>query len=321
MDITKPTPERLYRQMLRIRRFEEKVHELYLNKRLWGMSPHLSIGQEAAAVGVCENLTSSDYIITSHRGHGHTLAKGAEMGPMLAELCGKATGYCKGIGGSMHIADTSTGNLGANGIVGAGLPIAIGVGISIKYRKTDQVIACFFGDGASNQGTFHESLNFAAVKKLPILFVCENNLYALSTPITRTCSIDNIADRAKAYNIPGIIADGMDVIAVYKTVRSIIDNVRKGEGPVLLEFKTYRFFGHGASDHRPYRTRDEENEWKNRCPVCVFKAGLLSENPDIGNTLKKIEEEVEEELNQAVTFMEKSPEPDPSEVLKYVYSP
>ena len=163
--IDKKKFKRFYRQMLRIRRFEEKVHELYLNKRLWGMSPHLSIGQEAVAVGICENLKPSDYILTSHRGHGHTLAKGAEMGPMLAELCGKDTGYCHGRGGAMHIADVSTGNLGANGIVGGGLPIAVGVGLSIRYRKTDQVVVCFFGEGATNQGTFHESLNFASIKK------------------------------------------------------------------------------------------------------------------------------------------------------------
>ena len=307
--------------MLRIRRFEEKVHELYLNKRLWGMSPHLSIGQEAVAVGVCENLRPSDYILTSHRGHGHTLAKGAEMGPMLAELCGKDTGYCHGRGGSMHIADVKSGNLGANGIVGGGLPIAVGVGLSVKYRKTDQVVVVFFGDGASNQGTFHESLNFASVKKLPVVFVCENNLYALSTPITRTSATEHIADRAKAYNMPGQVADGMDVEVVYQAAALAIKQAREKKGPYLLECNTYRFFGHGASDHRPYRTREEENEWKKKCPVCTFKDKLIAQDHRIKNILQKIEEEVEEELNKAVSFMEKSPEPDPAEVLRYVYSP
>ena len=320
MNIDKSKIEKFYRQMLRIRRFEEKVHELYLNKRLWGMSPHLSIGQEAVAVGVCENLTPSDYILTSHRGHGHTLAKGAEMGPMLAELCGKDTGYCKGRGGSMHIADTSSGNLGANGIVGAGLPIAVGVGLSIIYRKTDQVVVCFFGEGATNQGTFHESLNFASVKKLPVIFVCENNIYALSTPITKTCAVEHIADRAAAYNMPGELVDGMDVEAVYEKASSVIERARHAKGPVLLECITYRFFGHGASDHRPYRTREEENEWKKRGPLISFKEKIISKIPEMKGVFEKIEKEVDEEVNQAVSFVENSPEPDPADVLKYVYS-
>ena len=320
MNLDKSRIEKFYRQMLRIRRFEEKVHELYLNKKLWGMSPHLSIGQEAVAVGVCENLKPSDYILTSHRGHGHTLAKGAEMGPMLAELCGKDTGYCKGRGGSMHIADTSSGNLGANGIVGAGLPIAVGVGLSIIYRKTDQVVVCFFGEGATNQGTFHESLNFASVKKLPVIFVCENNIYALSTPITKTCAVEHIADRAAAYNMPGELVDGMDVEAVYEKASSVIERARHAKGPVLLECITYRFFGHGASDHRPYRTREEENEWKKRGPLISFKEKIISKIPEMKGVFEKIEKEVDEEVNQAVSFVENSPEPDPADVLKYVYS-
>jgi len=306
--------------MLRIRRFEEKVHELYLNKKLWGMSPHLSIGQEAVAVGVCENLKPSDYILTSHRGHGHTLAKGAEMGPMLAELCGKDTGYCHGRGGSMHIADVSTGNLGANGIVAGGLPIAVGVGLSIRYRNTEQVVVCFFGDGATNQGTFHESLNFASVKKLPIIFVCENNIYALSTPIYKTSATEHIADKAMAYNMLGELVDGMDVEAVYEKASSVIQRARHAKGPVLLECITYRFFGHGASDHRPYRTREEENEWKKRGPLISFKEKIISKNPEMKGVFEKVEKEVEEEVNQAVSFVENSPEPDPSDVFKYVYS-
>ena len=320
MNIDREKLKIFYREMLRIRSFEEKVLELYLNKRLWGMSPHLSIGQEAVAVGVCQNLKTSDYILTSHRGHGHTLAKGAKMGPMLAELCGKDSGYCHGRGGSMHIADVCSGNLGANGIVGGGLPIAVGVGLSIRYRKTDQVVVCFFGDGASNQGTFHESLNFASVKKLPVIFVCENNFYALSTSITRTSAVKHVAERAKAYSMPGETVDGMDVEAVYNKASSAIQRVRQGECPMLLECITYRFLGHGVSDHRPYRTREEENEWKKRCPLSTFKEKVLSGNPETKSSFENIEKEVEEELNEAVTFMEQSPEPDPGKVLRYVYS-
>ncbi|MGQ9631586.1 MAG: thiamine pyrophosphate-dependent dehydrogenase E1 component subunit alpha [bacterium] len=306
--------------MLKIRYFEEKVYELYLNGKLISMSPHLSIGQEAVAVGVCGALRRDDYIVSSHRGHGHCLAKGGEMRPMMAEICTKETGYCKGRGGTMHIANLKLGILGANGIVGAGLPIAAGAGISIKYRGTDQVVVCFFGDGASNQGTFHESVNLSSAFKLPVIWVCENNVYALSTPIYKTGATPDVADRAKGYNIPGVVVDGMDVIAVYEVASAAVDRARDGEGPSLIECKTYRFLGHGASDNRSYRTREEEEEWKRKDPILRFKRKLLDENILSEEEIKAMEERAKAEAQDAADFALSSPEPNPRTVMENIYA-
>lgn len=309
----------LLKMMLRIRHFEEKVHELYLTDKLFGMSPHLSIGQEAVAAGACKALREDDYIVSTHRGHGHCLAKGADMNLMMAEILGKETGYCKGRGGSMHIADVQSGNLGANGIVGGGLPIAAGTGLSIRYRETNQVCACFFGDAASNQGTFHESVNLCAAFKLPVIFICENNIYGLSTIIDKVSATPNIADRAKGYNIPGAIVDGMDIIAVYEETVKAVERARRGEGPSLIECKTYRFLGHGASDHRPYRTREEEKEWMEKCPIVRFKRRLAEDGVMTEQEINTTQEEVKKEVESAAEYALTSPEPDPKDVEKYLY--
>lgn len=319
-ELTNKDKEGLLRMMLRIRYFEEKVHELYLTDILFGMSPHLSIGEEAIAAGVCKALRKDDYIVSTHRGHGHCLAKGTDMNLMMAEILGKETGYCKGRGGSMHIADVKTGNLGANGIVGAGLPIATGAGLSAKYRGTDQVSVCFFGDAASNQGTFHESVNLCAAFKLPVIFICENNIYGLSTPIYKTSATPDIADRAKGYDIPGITIDGMDPIAVYEETVKAVERARKGEGPTLIECKTYRFFGHGASDHRPYRTKEEEKEWMEKGPIVRFKKRMIEENTMSEEEIKKIDEEAKREAEESGEYAINSPEPDPKDAEKYLYA-
>jgi len=317
-------PEKVKREllfnMIRIRRLEERIHELYLNNELIGMSPHLYVGQEAVAAGTIMNLKKDDYIISTHRGHGHTLAKGASAKSMIAELMGKETGCCKGRGGSMHIADVATGNLGANGIVGAGLPISVGAGISINYRGTNQVVTCFFGDGASNQGTFHESLNFSKVYHLPIIWICENNVYALSTPVKKTCATINISDRAKGYAMEGITIDGNDPETVYVTALQAIEKTRKEKEPVLIECKTYRHYGHGASDHRPYRTREEEKQWKKKDPIPVYSQKLKYEKVVSDEDIKKMQNDAFQEIEEAVLYARQSPEPPVEDVLKYIYA-
>jgi len=308
-----------YRQMLRIRRLEETIHRLYLEAVMYGMPPHLSVGQEAVAAGVCVNLRRDDYIVSTHRGHGHTLAKGGDPGKILAEVLGKATGQCKGRGGSMHIADISTGNLGANGIVGGGLPIATGAGLSVRYRGTDQVCVCFFGDAAANIGSFHESVNMCAAFKLPVVFVCENNMYGLSTHMAYSSATANVSDRAKGYGIPGPCVDGMDVFQVAETTRAAIGRARQGQGPTLIECKTYRYFGHGAADNRSYRTREEEEEWKAKDPIGKLHHLLLADGvtPD---ELGEIEAEVTDEMRAALEWAMASPDPDPSTAADYVFS-
>ena len=307
--------------MVRIRAFEENVHRMYLNNELFGMSPHLSCGEEAMAVGVCDALRKDDYIIGTHRSHGHCIAKGANMRQMLAELCGKATGYYKGKGGTMHIADVTLGILGANGIVGGGIPIATGVGLSIVYRKTDQVSVCFFGDAASNQGSFHESVNFAAAFKLPVIYVCENNLYGLSTPHKKSSATPNVADRAKGYHIPGKTVDGMKVKEVADATHEAVEHARKGKGPTLLEGMTYRYYGHSASDNRRYRTREEEEEVKaTRDPIMLLSKELLAAKLITQADFERMQSEGDAETADAKEFTLKSPEPDIETVMEYVYA-
>jgi TPP-dependent pyruvate/acetoin dehydrogenase alpha subunit len=314
------TRKNLYRQMLRIRRFEEKTHDLYKAGSLTGMSPHLCIGEEASAVGVVSLLNDDDYILSTHRGHGHCLAKGAEMGKMYAELFGKETGYCHGRGGSMHIADVTKGNLGANGIVAAGCPIALGAGLTIRRHKTKQVVVCFFGDAATNQGTFHEAANMSKAFNLPIIWVCENNLYGLSTPIEKVAATATLSDRAKGYNMPGVTVDGMDVEAVRAAAEAAVNRARSGGGPTFIEVKTYRYFGHGASDHRPYRTRDEEQEWWQRCPVASYGTRLVAEGVATKDDLAQIESEIAGEVEAGLAFALSSPDPKADESTLYVYS-
>ena len=305
--------------LLRIRAFEERLHRMYLGQQTYGMSPHLSIGEEAMAVGACAALRVDDYIIGTHRSHGHCLAKGAKMRPMMAEICGKETGYCQGRGGTMHIVDLTIGIVGANGIVGGGIPIASGVGLSIKYRGTDQVCVCFFGDAASNQGSFHESVNFACAFKLPVVFVCENNQYGLSTLYGRASATPDVADKARGYRMPGVIVDGMDVTQVYEAAQEAVARARAGDGPTLIEGKTYRYFGHSASDQRPYRTREEEEEWKARDPILVLKKALLAEGVIGEEEFRRLETAAQAEAEDAAEYAMGSPEPDVAGVMEYVY--
>lgn len=308
----------LYKMML-IRGFEEKVEELFSLNLIHG-STHLYIGQEATAVGACKALNNDDYITSTHRGHGHCIAKGGDVKYMMAELLGRKTGYCKGKGGSMHIADMNIGILGANGVVGGGIPIATGAGLSIKMRGTKQVVICFFGDGAVNQGSFHESLNLASIWNLPVIYIIENNLYGMSMAVSKAVKIERLADRAKAYNIPGIVMDGNDVIEVYDTVSDAVEKARNGEGPILIESLTYRWRGHSRSDARAYRTREEEAEWRAKCPIRRFKDRLISEGLLTEEGFKELEKKVEDDLNNAIEFAKASPFPDPEDLLTDVYA-
>jgi len=315
-------PERLvhmYRQMLRIRHFEEEVDLLFQAGRIWGTF-HLYIGQEASAVGAIEALEPGDYITSTHRGHGHSIAKGASIPLMMAELRGKETGYCRGRGGSMHIADVDAGNLGANGIVGGGIPIATGAALACKKLGNGRVVMCFFGDGALAQGAFHEAVNFAAVFKLPVVYVCENNQYAMSMPVTRGLGSTDIVARAAAYGLPGVSVDGNDVLAVYAAAKEAVARARRGEGPTLIETRTYRWRGHSKSDANRYRTRDEIEAWKQRCPIRRFgdvlsSMGLLTEADR-----ERIAGEVEAEIRDAIAFADSQPDPDPAELADGVYA-
>jgi pyruvate dehydrogenase E1 component alpha subunit len=312
---------KMYEQMLTIRRFEEKAIELFEHNILRG-NIHPCIGQEAVSVGICSNLRREDFMVNTHRGHGNCIAKGADLKRMMAELLGKSTGYCKGKGGSMHIADFEGGNLGANGIVGGGLPIAVGAGISIQNRGTDQVVACFFGDGASNQGTFHESLNLAALWRLPVVFVCENNLYALSTPVREAISVPHISDRAMAYGIPGFNIDGNDVIEVYSKMKEARERAKAGEGPTLLDCITYRFFGHFTGDPGrgiTYRSKEEMEQWQNRCPIKKLRERLIKEKMMTEEMEKTIEANVKASIEKAVQFAKESPFPLPDEAVQDLF--
>ncbi len=310
----------MYRQMLTIRFFEEKVFELYGQNLVPG-TIHLYAGEEAIAVGVCANLRKDDYITSTHRGHGHCIAKGAKLDKTMAEILGRKTGYCKGKGGSMHIADFSIGMLGATAVVGAGIPIAAGAGLSIKLRGTDQVVACFFGDGASNQGTFHEAINLAAVWSLPVLFVCENNLYAMGTRQSRVMLIENIADRAKAYGISGIAVDGNDVVAVFEGAKEAVERARQGEGPTLMECKTYRHKGHSRFDPAAYRTKQEVDAWLKKDPIATFQTRLVDMGILSEASVEQLVQDCRKAVDDATTFALESAFPEPEEALEDVYSP
>lgn len=316
------SPDRLvhmYRQMRRIRHFEEKVDQLFQQGRIWGTF-HLYIGQEASAVGAIEALRPDDYITSTHRGHGHCIAKGASIPLMMAELRGKETGYCRGRGGSMHIADLDTGNLGANGIVGGGVPIAAGAALAIKKQGRDQVVLCFFGDGAMQQGAFHEAVNFAAVFKLPVVFLCENNQYAMSMPVEKGLGNTDIVARAAAYGIPGRSVDGNDVLAVYEAARQAVERARSGGGPTLLEARTYRMRGHSKSDANRYRTREEIEQWRQRCPIMRFERWLEAKGLLGPDDFERIQAEVLTEIEEAVEFAEAQPDPDRARLAEGVYA-
>jgi len=299
---------RFYRKMVEIRKFEEKVFYLFSTEPMPGPL-HQYNGQEAVAVGVCENLTKHDYVTSTHRGHGHCIAKNADINRMMAELFAKDTGSCRAMGGSMHLADFNVGMLGAVAIVGGGIPIAVGAGLSAKLRKTDQVAVTFFGDGAINEGSFHESINMAAADKLPVIFVCENNLYGFSTHIRRVVGNEQLWERAAGYGVPGKRVDGNDVLAVYRAAEKAVRRARSGAGPSLLECVTYRHRGHSRFEKPTYRTRDEEAEWKARDPIPVFADLLVRGRIATRKRLDGIEAAVEEAVESAVAFARQSPDP------------
>ncbi len=315
----------LYRTMLTIRRFEERASALYLAGRLPG-SVHLCIGQEAVAAGVCATLRRDDYVTSTHRGHGHCLAKGVDPGRMMAELLARRGGSCKGKGGSMHIADPSVGLLGANGIVGGGIPMAVGAALSAQLRGTDQVAVCFFGDGAGNQGTFHESLNLAAIWKLPVVFVCENNQFTELTYYRDVTAVDDFAIRASGYGIPGLLVDGQDVVAVYEAAEAAVRRARAGEGPTLLECKTYRFHGHREGERfvlggNAYRAEQEiERMRRERDPLALGARRLLELELLDQAGLARLDAEVQAEIDAAVVFAEASPEPTGEEALEDLFA-
>jgi acetoin:2,6-dichlorophenolindophenol oxidoreductase subunit alpha len=310
---------RLYGTMLKIRFFEEKIIEIFRKGELPGWL-HTYIGEEAVATGVCLNLTDKDYITSTHRGHGHFIAKGGDLKKIAAELYAKKTGCCKGRGGSMHIADMSIGVLSANGIVGGGIPIATGAAFGCGVLKEDRIVVSFFGDGASDEGAFHESLNLASIWNLPIIYLCENNLYAMSNPMSKHMNIENIADRAKSYGIPGIIVDGMDVIDVYEKMHKIACDVRNGKGPVLVEAKTYRLCGHADGDVEAYRTKKEVCAWTEKDPIITLETKMLREEIFKKADIDKIKKNISDEIEQAVDFARKSPEPLKEESMDYIFS-
>lgn len=308
-----------YESMLKIRRFEETVEDFFLKGEVPGFL-HLYIGEEAVATGVCQNLTHQDYIQSTHRGHGHCIAKGAQLDKMMAEIFGKRTGYCKGKGGSMHIADFSVGMLGANGIVGGGYTLATGAALAEKMKGSNHVSIVFFGDGASNRGTFHEALNMAAVWKLPVVFVCENNEWASTTPYLTTTSVEDISDRAIGYGIPGTICDGNDVFDVYETSKVAIERARRGGGPSIVECKTYRIRGHYVGDPQMYRSQEEvQRRFQENDPITRFEEKVLKDKLMTDKEMERIRASVEESIEEAVKFALDSPYPDPKELYDDLY--
>jgi acetoin:2,6-dichlorophenolindophenol oxidoreductase subunit alpha len=307
------------RKMVLIRRFEESAEDAYVRGLSYG-TMHLSIGEEASAVGICIPLTDADLITSTHRGHGHCIAKGADVAKMFAEFLGKETGYCRGRGGSMHIADPSTGNLGANGVVGGGLPIAVGAALAVKKRKLNSVVVCFFGDGANNEGAFHESMNMASVWKLPVVFACENNLYGMSTSVERSTSVKNIADRAAAYSMPGVTVDGNHFADVAEASFQAVERARAGLGPSLIETKTYRTRGHSRSDRNRYRTKEEIESWRKRDPIQHLEAELQALGLATRAEIDAIHADAEKTIAEGIAFAESSPTPQAKDLLRDVYT-
>jgi len=308
----------LYLLML-IRVFEERVLKLVSDGSIRGTT-HPYVGQEAVAVGTCLALSPEDFVVSTHRGHGHLLAKGGDPNRLMAELFGKAGGYGGGKGGTQHVADIAIGHLGSNGITGGGIPIGTGAALSAQMRGSGQVVAVFFGDGAANQGTFHESLNLAGLWRLPAVYVCENNGYAMSTPVRDACAVEHIADRAASYGMPGMQVDGMDVLAVAGTVRTAVARARAGRGPTLIECKTYRFLGHSKSDQRVYRSRDEEAAWRARDPIARLRAFMLDHSFASTAELDAIARDAVAAIDAAVEFAQRSPFPEPGAVTEGVFA-
>jgi pyruvate dehydrogenase E1 component alpha subunit len=309
----------MLKKMLQIRYFEEQVDQFYMLGEVHGTG-HLYIGMEATAVGSIMAIKKDDLITSTHRGHGHCIAKGASLDLMMAELLGKAIGYCKGKGGSMHIADISLGILGANGIVGGGIAIATGAALALKEQKTNQIVLCFFGDGATNQGVFHESLNMASIWKLPVLYIIENNKYGMGFPVSKAVNIDNLSKRAYSYGIKGLTIDGNDVAGVYTTVSKLAEEIRSGNGPILLECETYRWKGHSRMDAERYRSKEEVESWKAKCPIKAFKKYLVDNNVASLLEIDDIENKVKHEIAEAGKFAKESAFPCPESALDDVYA-
>ncbi|WP_408006889.1 thiamine pyrophosphate-dependent dehydrogenase E1 component subunit alpha [Pseudalkalibacillus sp. A8] len=316
--LTHEKAKKMFQKMCEIRHFEDKVHEIFSTGVLPGFV-HLYAGEEAVAVGVCSHLDDKDSITSTHRGHGHCIAKSCDLDGMMAEIYGKATGLCKGKGGSMHIADVSKGMLGANGIVGGGFPLAAGAGLTAKVKKNGAVAVCFFGDGANNHGTFHEGINLAAIWKLPVIFIAENNGYAEATPFEYASSCTSIADRAAGYNIPGEVVDGKDILAVYEASERAVERARNGEGPTLIECKTYRNYGHFEGDAQTYKGAEKEQHLSELDAILKFREYLTTENIVNAEELDEIDQNVKDAIQKAVEFAGNSPEPQPEELLTDVY--
>ena len=309
-----------FRTMSTIRQFELMADKLYAMGKVHG-TMHLSAGQEAVAVGLSMAVRKDDYFINHHRGHGHFIAKGADVKLMMAEFMGKDTGYCRGRGGSMHIADFPSNSLGANGIVGGGIPYSVGVGLALQMQRRNEMVITVFGDGASNEGVFHEALNMAALWKLPTLYVCENNKYGMSMDIANAAARLPIAQRAEGYGIPWFYIDGNDLLTVYETMNNAVTHIRSGKGPVLVEAQTYRYFGHSKSDRNLYRSKEEIDDWRNtKDPIKCFSDELLELGILNAALIEEIEQETMKLIDAAVVFAESSPEPDPATVMEYVYA-
>jgi acetoin:2,6-dichlorophenolindophenol oxidoreductase subunit alpha len=317
MDLTKDahTARDVLRTMWTIRQFEQAVDDLFARGLMHG-TMHLSIGQEAVPTGACLALRDGDYITSTHRGHGHCIARGARLDAMMAELLAKETGYCRGRGGSMHIADVATGNLGANGIVAGGVPIAAGAGLAVQMRHGDQVVVSFFGDGAVNEGAWHEGVNLAAIWDLPVVFVCENNQYGMSMPVTRASKVERLAMRAAAYGIPGVTVDGNDPQAVYDAVADAVHRARAGQGPSLVEAVTYRWKGHSKSDKNLYRTREEIESWREQDPIVRFERAARLSDTDIA----ACRDEARDAVREAVRVASQAPDARADALLDAVYA-
>ena len=318
-ELSKETIAGFYETMLKIRFFEERVEKMFLAGEIPGFV-HLYIGEEAIATGVCANLRKEDYIESTHRGHGHTIAKGADINRAMAEVLGKRTGFCKGKGGSMHIADFSVGMLGANGVVGGGYNLATGAALACKLQKRDNVSVVFFGDGASNRGTFHEAANMAAIWKLPVIFVCEMNCWASTTPYRTTTSVENISDRAVGYGMPGVIVNGNDVFEIYEAAKDAVERARQGGGPTFIEAKTYRIKGHFVGDPEHYRAKEEVQKiFKETDPIKEFEKRILSESLITRKALEDIQKKVRKIIDESVEYARNSEYPKPSELFDDLY--
>ena len=310
----------MLQRMCEIRYFEEKAEDLYIRGLVHG-TMHLSIGQEAGSVGSIATLRPEDLIIHHHRGHGHTIAKGADLTIMMAEFLGRETGYCRGRGGSMHIADIAGGNLGATGVVGGGLPTAVGIALALQMRRSDQILLSYFGDGASNEGEFHESLNMASTWKLPVVFICDNNQYGMSMHMSKVMNVEKISARAASYGIPGKTVDGNDVLAVYEAVLEADERARSGEGPSLVDLLSYRWRGHSKSDRNLYRTAQEIDEWKHKCPIKRFKNVLVDAAVMTTDEVEALDQAAKTAVDRAAEEALTFPEPSPENMEDEVYAP